>query len=909
MRYKFFVLSLIPLVFSMGMSSAKPGIIPSNKVLEQQNVMAQKYTQGGLAAKMQRVRASNIQNAENGNRDLREDVYMSFPVIMGSYANFADQPVIVEMLQEELFDGPWPTITMAEHYEEMSYGQFHLSGTVYGWYELDSASAFYEGSQVDPYDNGFFGPPGGVADFLRETLDQADLDIDFGQYDNDGPDGIPNSGDDDGFVDAAFFVHSGIGGESGGPSIWSHRWTYGAQWGAPYTTDDIGADGNQILVNDYIMQPAASSDGGMIEIGVFSHEFGHALGLPDLYDTDYSSGGVGDWCLMASGSWTTPESPIHMSAWCKEMLGWIIPVVVDENIEDFEFPNAEENSFAAKVWTHGEIEPFDGWYGGGQNTGHEYFLIENRQVLGSEQSLPAPGLLIWHVDNWQWTNSDETHRMVDVKPADGAFNGSSPGDVWPGITDNRNFDYATIPNSMGWELVNSEVAVLNVSDTDTTMYADIEVFEVNPQLTLAEVVIDDPNSDYIYAPGETIQIWITAHNTGAEATNLTATLSTEGGMVTITEAVVDFDPIDFEETGNADLPFEFVLDDAITSQAREFDIAFLSDEMTEPTHHTIRLMLGYPQLALIDDDGVSNGDADYQIFYTRAINQTSLVYTVWDIADYGQPDLEWLQEIPNLLWYTGSNPAEIDEARITLISSYLDAGGNIIMSGQDISNGPNTVRDFLADYFAVEVSVDDVNTTRVYGEPDHEMMTGADQFTMFNSDAALNQEAPDGYNILDGGESLFKYPLWGHTPCGSSVQTDTYSAIMLGFGLEALGGFSGVSDDYRADIIYRMATWLDPDIVSLAEPVVNLPTQSMINAIYPNPFNPEVNFRIELADNELGELQITDIRGAVVEHLRVNNSGLVSWQPANDISAGLYFVNLIVNGKAQGSWQKITYLK
>ena len=67
-------------------------------------------------------------------------------------------------------------------------------------------------------------------------------------------------------------------------------------------------------------------------IGVFAHEYGHALGLPDLYDTDYSSNGIGDWSLMAGGSYNYivrgGDSPAHLDAWCKYSLGWVTPTQV-----------------------------------------------------------------------------------------------------------------------------------------------------------------------------------------------------------------------------------------------------------------------------------------------------------------------------------------------------------------------------------------------------------------------------------------------------------------------------------------------------------------------------------------------------------------------------------------------------
>ena len=60
----------------------------------------------------------------------------------------------------------------------------------------------------------------------------------------------------------------------------------------------------KVKVNKYTIQPELYGTGTSIStIGVFAHEFGHALGLPDLYDTDYTSEGVGNWSLMAGGSW------------------------------------------------------------------------------------------------------------------------------------------------------------------------------------------------------------------------------------------------------------------------------------------------------------------------------------------------------------------------------------------------------------------------------------------------------------------------------------------------------------------------------------------------------------------------------------------------------------------------------
>ena len=903
---KFWLTNLLLFSAVMAFSPAKPGIIPSAKVIQQAAIMAESYTQGGLVAKMQRVKTANIQLAQTGNREQREDIYMGYPIIMGSYSDYNDLDTTIQLLQRELFDGPWSTITMAEHYGQMSYGQFHLSGTVYGWYEMANNSDYYEGSQIPGnYDNGL-----NVGDFLFESLTQADVEVDFAQYDNDGPDGVANSGDDDGFVDAVAFVHSGPGGEGGGSYVWSHRWRYNAWWGLAFATNDMGANGSFIRVNDYTIQPAVAVNGSnLIEIGVFSHEFGHALGLPDLYDTDYSSDGVGSWCLMASGSWSSPSSPTHMSAWCKEMIGWIVPRRLDLNMNSMAFPNAEENAFALKLWTHGEVESYTSTYSHAQNVGREYFLIENRQRMGSETHLPGTGLLIWHIDNSRSNNDNENHRMVDVKAADNYINGSSSGDPWPGTTNNRNFDFNTTPSSIGWQGINTEVALLNVSDSDSTMTADVEIHESAPHITIEDVIISDSNDDHIYSPGETVLIWLAVKNSGALVTNLEATLSVNDNHVDVVGDLISFDPIEFMGLSTSSEPFEFIISDSLSPHQVTFDVTFTAEGSLEPDHHDVLLMLGLPEITLIDDDGALAGADDFQAYYTDALLLAGKVFSVWDIAESGAPDLEWLQRHSSVIWYSGNKATPLDANKIDLLSTYLNEGGHLIMSGQELGNGDESVALFLSDYFAVEVLPEEISSIYVYGDPTHEFYDVLDRYSIRNAVGANNQSTPDAFHILQGGYSTFTYPFVGNASCGSSVKNQTYSAVILGFGMEALAPFSGDADMARGDLIQRLITWMETPTTAIRESIINLPERVGIISTYPNPFNPQIHLDIQLHDGLSGELQIIDLRGALVASLDVTKSGVVEWQPTNRVAGGVYFIRLLVNGEITGRLDKITYLK
>jgi M6 family metalloprotease-like protein len=254
---------------------------------------------------------------------------MAIPVFL---CEFANKPGAFDSLavQTKLF-GPGPG-TVTDYYSEVSYGLLNMTGTVYDWVTLSNNDTYYEGALGC---NGLCGTT--MGQLMTEVLDAKDPQIDFGQYDNDGPDGIPNSGDDDGFVDFVAFVHSEYGGECGPASnnnIWSHQWVYSGIDASeqPYETDDPAAGGGFIQIDEYTMQPVLNcppDNATLNEIGVFCHEFGHSFGLPDLYDINNTltsiSSGIGFWGIMGSGNWNQPDSPAHPCAWTRMQLGWVTP--------------------------------------------------------------------------------------------------------------------------------------------------------------------------------------------------------------------------------------------------------------------------------------------------------------------------------------------------------------------------------------------------------------------------------------------------------------------------------------------------------------------------------------------------------------------------------------------------------
>lgn len=188
------------------------------------------------------------------------------------------------------------------------------------WYFLDESVDGWYQMQLDA---------GKTTDQINAYLAQYDV---WDRYDFDG-DG--NFDEPDGYIDHLQFVHAGEGNEAGGgilgdAAIWSHSWYawYGANGPDGYGPAINMSGGSQIggsnfWIGKYTIQP---ENGG---VGVFVHEYGHDLGLPDLYDTAGGTNSTGFWTLMSSGSWLSDgtqdigSKPGHFGAWEKFQLGWL----------------------------------------------------------------------------------------------------------------------------------------------------------------------------------------------------------------------------------------------------------------------------------------------------------------------------------------------------------------------------------------------------------------------------------------------------------------------------------------------------------------------------------------------------------------------------------------------------------
>jgi M6 family metalloprotease-like protein len=358
-------------------------------------------------------------------------------------------------------------------YEELSNGAITIQGQVFAPARMDTTDLYYQDGCNGIGVNSTC--PNGGARFGRMLIAALDsissrpgADTTWNQFDNDGPDGLPNSGDDDGYVDFVTFLHPTPGGECTTPGIWAHRWVISAATkGSAYITKTPRRDSNGqpipnqfIRVEDYTIQSqlggnTACDGSSIMPIGTIAHETGHVFGLPDLYDVGSAprGQGIGEWGLMGSGNFSKPYSPSSYEAWSAAELGWVTVAELSANMTYTIGPRAlADTVFLARSPSPGQ-----------------YFLVENRQPVQSDSSQmnpaysPAnrrkmPGLLIWLVDEdriAQGRVNTGPIQGVELMQADGlnqlrapgSTNRGDVGDSYPGSTANTRFGFSTNPSA------------------------------------------------------------------------------------------------------------------------------------------------------------------------------------------------------------------------------------------------------------------------------------------------------------------------------------------------------------------------------------------------------------------------------------------------------------------------------
>ncbi len=257
-----------------------------------------------------------------------------------------------------------------DFYYDNSHGYFEPIFDVFGPVTLSKTKSYYGGNDSDGND---VRPEQAVVDGCKSL----DSQIDFSQYDNDG----------DGAVDLVFMYYAGYGeaDSDDDDSIWPHQWELSAA-GKSFTLDGKTVD-KYACTNE--LDGYGTNEGKMCGIGTACHEFGHAMGLPDFYDTDYSengySAGMFSFSTMDSGPYNNDgRTPPYFTVEERIMLGWI----GEDSIKEFT---------QSGTVTLGSVDDNVAYKTPTDQDG-EYFVYECRNSNGWDKHLPAHGLIVTHID-------------------------------------------------------------------------------------------------------------------------------------------------------------------------------------------------------------------------------------------------------------------------------------------------------------------------------------------------------------------------------------------------------------------------------------------------------------------------------------------------------------------------------
>ena len=315
-------------------------------------------------------------------------------------------------------------LTMKQYYLDQSRNKLNLSFHILGPYMANHCYAYYGENDLSPHN---FNNDKYPYILVKEMLDQAAADP-----------GAPS--DLDGCT--VIIIHSGPGEEAGTSNpplnedaefcIWSHRDTL-----KKHDIDPIDVNGT--TYNSYLIVPEYNYYHGDYEatIGVFCHEFGHVIGLPDAYDTNYSTTGVGQWSLMGGGSWgsvgtdgfSPGSDPAPFMAWERLALGWIDEEEIElESGESapYEFSNIND---ASKVLTV-------------KLTDDQYLLFEGkaRNKPGTGMYVMETGLMVTQIHKGilekYWTanrinnGSGRPHGAMVVEAKAENYKANGLGNLW-----------------------------------------------------------------------------------------------------------------------------------------------------------------------------------------------------------------------------------------------------------------------------------------------------------------------------------------------------------------------------------------------------------------------------------------------------------------------------------------------
>ena len=352
--------------------------------------------------------------------------------------------------------------SVSDYFRRQSYGKFEINFDVVGPVTLEKSYAYYGQNSDKSKDIN-------TIDFVIEACKGADAQVNFSDYD----------ADNDGKCDFLFFVYAGYGEAYGASTntIWPHH--------NDITNEGLTLDNAQITEYACSCELCGKSGTKITGIGVACHEFSHCLGLPDFYDINYKYYGMSYWDLMDTGDHTNDcYTPIGYTSYEKWMLGWLTPTEITSITEIKDMKPLSEEPEAYILYNEGNK--------------NEFYMLENRQQIGTDAGALGHGLLVLHVnfDKRKWmdnaVNTSEIQGMSYVA-ADGEYKETAlslAGDPFQGTKEVTNLTEMTdVPatvnnaNKDGSYFLHKNIEHITESDEGLISFLALRPWLTAPQIS------------------------------------------------------------------------------------------------------------------------------------------------------------------------------------------------------------------------------------------------------------------------------------------------------------------------------------------------------------------------------------------------------------------------------------------
>ena len=405
-----------------------------------------------------------------------------------------------------------------------------------------------------------------------------------------------------------------------------------------------------------------------------------------------------------------------------------------------------------------------------------------------------------------WTYTHCEHAMLDMaNNASGINFNIAAGET---VELSTSFPFPTYPPGVQEDNLEIVAFVQNPS-TQEVLQAELSTMPVDfPRLELNDFYVSDDapggNGNGRPEPGEECEL-VTELQNGyiyASATGITAELSTDDPGITIVNNSANYpDANAGDVVDNATNPFVFTVDENFEPHNVYFDLHIESDGGTYSWDETFRVMVGIPPLLIVDDDG---GET-YEIEIMTSLDVFDAPYDYYDINASSVPSYEEMSVYETLLWFTGRTTSTLDTDEQTVIGEFLDNGGNLIISsenlGEDIGSGA-----WYAEYMHATPRTGYITFSTLDGVEGNYISDGTD---LTLNGGAYNPDSQSSLFPATGTETIYTYP---NDEVGAISYAGSYLLVYCAFPIECVAEATYIFTR-RSELLQNIFAWLDETVM------------------------------------------------------------------------------------------------